>query len=304
MSTVTRREWLKLAAAVPLAAGAAPEEIKSPLGFSLYGMKSLKLDDALKACAEIGYAGVEFALMPGYHTVARTMTRGELNSLGRTLADTKLDLHGAMENLPTTGDEAQHRSNLDCIKSAVAFADLVAPPGTSRVVETILGGKPAEWDAVKNKLVERLGAWCEVAKQGKTTIAVKPHVANALHTIDGALWLVKQVNSPWLKLAFDASHFTLRGVKVADAVAALGQHAAFVHVKDAKGTPEKFEFLLPGQGDTDYKAYSQSLQKAKYAGPVVVEVSGQISNKPGYDPVAAAKSCFAALAPAFPSEKR
>jgi inosose dehydratase len=137
-----------------------------------------------------------------------------------------------------------------------------------------------------------------LGQAAKTVIAVKPHVANALHTVEAAAWLLKQVNSPWLRLAFDYSHFELRGVKLADAVAALVPLAAFVHAKDAKGTADKFEFLLPGEGTTDYAIFAKLLA-AKYSGPVVVEVSGMVSNKSGYDPVAAAKACHASLATAF-----
>ena len=170
-----------------------------------------------------------------------------------------------------------------------------APP----VLETVMGGKPAEWDKVKGSLCERLAKWAEVGRDAKTVIAVKPHVANALHTPDGALWLLKQIDSPWLKLAFDYSHYQLREFALKDAAAALLPHTAFVHVKDARGSADKFEFLLPGEGATDYPGFAKHLAAAKYAGPVVVEVSGQISNRPKYDAGAAAKSSYAALAPAF-----
>jgi inosose dehydratase len=43
----------------------------------------------------------------------------------------------------------------------------------------------------------------------------------------------------------------------------------------------------------------QLLRAANWSGPVVVEVRAQVFNKPGYDPVAAAKQCHAALASAF-----
>ena len=75
--------------------------------------------------------------------------------------------------------------------------------------------------------------------------------------------------------------------------------AVFIHVKDAKGSADKFEFLLPGEGTTDYTAYAKLVAGSRYTGPVVVEVSGMVSNKQGYDPNAAAKASYTALAGAF-----
>jgi inosose dehydratase len=158
---------------------------------------------------------------------------------------------------------------------------------------------------VKDRLAERMTKWADAAATAKVVVAVKPHVANALHTVEAAKWLIGRVNSPWLRLAFDASHFQLRGVAPETAAAELGPLAAFAHVKDAKGTPDKFEFLLPGDaGTTDYPALAGALAKAGYAGPVVVEVSALLFNRPGFDPVAAAKRSFANLALAFGGRPR
>ena len=90
-----------------------------------------------------------------------------------------------------------------------------------------------------------------------------------------------------------------RGVALADSVRQLAGLSVFAHVKDARGTPEKFEFLLPGEHGTDYRELARLLPAAGYRGPVVVEVSGQISNRPGYDPAAAARTSYANLAAAF-----
>jgi inosose dehydratase len=300
MRLLSRRECLAAIPALACAAGRAEPPKNSTIGFSLYAMKSLALADALKACRAVGYGGVELALMPGYPAEPKQLPATARKELREQMKDLGLALYGLMENLPALGAEAAHKSNLERLKAAAELGQALAP-GSPPPVETVLGGKPGEWDEVKGKLAERLGAWAEVGRSAKTVVAVKPHVANALHTIDGAKWLIAQVNSPWLRLAFDYSHFALRGVKLADAVAELVPLAAFVHVKDARGTPEKFEFLLPGQGGTDYAEYARLLAKQKYRGPVVVEVSSQVSAKPGYDPVAAAKASYAALAPAFPA---
>jgi sugar phosphate isomerase/epimerase len=73
----------------------------------------------------------------------------------------------------------------------------------------------------------------------------------------------------------------------------------FIHVKDSQGDVAKFQFLLPGEGRTDYVRYFELLRIHGYTGPVCVEVSGQISNKPNYDAPAAAKKCFATLSAAM-----
>ncbi len=297
----SRREFL--ASAPALLSVAADTPGRTQLGFSLYGMKAIPLADALKTCRAIGYDGVEFALMPGYLAEPKLLAANDRKDLCTRLTDLGLAVHGLMENLAEPATDAVHKTNLDRLKAAAELGHALSPDAPPPI-ETILGGKPAEWDQVKEKLVERLAAWAAVGKAAKTVIAVKPHVANALHTPEAAVWLMKQVNSPWLRLAFDQSHFELRGIKLADAASALLPYAAFVHVKDAKGKPDKFEFLLPGEGTTDYSAYAKLLAGAKYAGPVVVEVSGQISGKPGYDSEVAAKASYVALAPAFARDRK
>jgi sugar phosphate isomerase/epimerase len=62
--------------------------------------------------------------------------------------------------------------------------------------------------------------------------------------------------------------------------------------------------LLPGDGETDYSSLAGALAKADYRGPVVVEVSGMISNKAGYNPEVAARHCFAKLRADFGTKPR
>jgi sugar phosphate isomerase/epimerase len=76
-------------------------------------------------------------------------------------------------------------------------------------------------------------------------------------------------------------------------------HTTFIHVKDTEHATGKRGFLLPGEGSIDYGEYFRLLAESTYRGDVVVEVSGQVFNKPGYEPLAAARKCYAHLAPAM-----
>jgi sugar phosphate isomerase/epimerase len=148
-------------------------------------------------------------------------------------------------------------------------------------------------------MAERLGAWAEVGAKTETVIAIKPHVGGALHTPEDAVWLLRQVDSRWIRCVYDYSHYALRGLELAASFRPLAPHTTFVHVKDARGDADQFQFLLPGDGDTDYVRYLRLLAEAGFHGDVVVEVSGQLHSLPSYDPTIAAKRCYAYLAAAF-----
>ena len=296
----TRRHFLHSAlgfATLPsFARAAAPGGVS--LGFSLYGMKTLSLSAALKTCAEIGYANVEFALNAGYPTEPKVFTAETRKEAAQQLATLKLDLPCLMVNLSLTADDKAHALALQSINDAAQLArDLNAahPP----IIETVLGGKPATWEQQKSGMAERLKSWAEIAEKVKTTIAIKAHVGSAVNSPDRLLWLLDQVKSPAIQVAYDYSHFELQGIDMEESMKLLLPRTKFIHVKDSTGDAAKFQFLLPGEGRTDYVKYFTALKQHGYHGPVVVEVSGQIFNKPGYEPVAAAKQCYAALAGAL-----
>lgn len=302
MFRTTRRQLLKALTAMlstaAVSAGAAPDT-SLRLGFSLYGMKDLPLAAALKTCAEIGYQGVELPVMAGWSAEPAALSPSTRADLRKELADLGLGLPALMENLVLLADEAGHQANLERLKHGAELAHALAPDAPP-VIETTLGGKPAEWEAAKARMAERLSEWARVAETAKITLAVKPHVGGALHTPEGALWLLEQVRHPRLRLAYDYSHFQLRGRGLAETVRALVPHSVFIHVKDARGTAEQVEFLLPGDaGTVDYAEYLKQVRAAGYRGYMVVEVSAMLSRKPGYDPVAAARRSYANLAPAF-----
>ena len=298
----TRRQFFQYAAgsaalaAFPFASRAANSGVR--LGFSLYGMKTVPLDDALRACAEIGYRNVEFALMPGFPTEPKQLSADARKGLRDRLQSLHLDLSSLMINISLTADDATHAKNLDIIQAAAHLAHDVSPRQLP-IVETVVGGKPPEWDALKERMAERLHAWGSVAAAGGIILTIKAHVGNAVNSPERLLWLLEKAQSPAIKVAYDYSHYQLAGLTLADSLKPLLPHTRFIHLKDASGDAKKFQFLLPGEGTTDYADYFKQLRQLGYHGAAVVEVSGQIFNKPGYDPMAAAKKCFGVLSGAL-----
>ena len=302
---LSRRKFLgatvAAAASVRSADALAADERKQTigLGFSLYGMRALSLADAIKSCAEIGYDGVELPVMRDWPGDSAKLTSDARRGFAARLADHNLRLTALMENLPALGDEGQQAANLERLKRACELAGDLKQGDRVPLVETILGGKPGEFEAVKGRLVERLNHWAALAAAAKVTLAVKAHVGNATQRPEQLVWLVEQVASPYLKAAYDYSHFQLQELKLADTLTVLLPHTVFIHVKDTEHAQGKRGFLLPGEGTIDYAEYFRLLAAHSYRGDVVVEVSGQVSNKPGYDPLAAARKCYNHLAPAM-----
>lgn len=299
---MNRREFLGASAAALMVAADSKPAGKMTFGFSLYGMKSLPLDEALKACSMIGYDTVELALMPGYHADPAKLSKDDRKRLRDRLAESKLGLPALMENLPLDVDATKHAAQLERLKAACELArDLGGdkPP----IIETILGGKPGQWDDLKETFAKRLGDWARIAADARVNICIKPHRMGAMNLPEQALWLLKQVDSPSVRAAYDWSHYEGRGLKLKKTVQALAPVSSFVHIKDTIFSGDKATFVLPGDGATDYVELLSALRDAGYAGDICVEVSGMVSSKKDYEPVAAAKQCYEKLAPAFAKAK-
>ena len=295
-----RRQFLRLATgalALP-SFGRGVEPASPSLGFSLYGMKSLPLDVALRTCAGIGYAHVELALNAGYPTEPKVFGREARKAAVDRLESLKLGLPCLMLNISLTADDQAHVAALAQIAEAGQMAHDMAPAAPP-LLETVLGGKPATWEQQKAGMTARLRDWAAAAEKAKIQIAVKAHVASAVNSPARLLWLIDQVKSPAIVVAYDYSHFELQAIDMEESMAALLPRTKFIHVKDSAGEAGKFQFLLPGQGRTDYRKYFALLRRFRYLGPVCVEVSSQLFKQPSYDPVAAAKSSYAALSQAM-----
>jgi inosose dehydratase len=210
----------------------------------------------------------------------------------------RLGLPCLMVLMSLTADDKSHARALQFIADAAQLGrDLV--PEHPPILETIVGGSPTTWDDQKAGMADKLREWAAAAQTARTIIAIKAHVNSGVNSPERLLWLLDEVESPAIQIAYDYSHFELRGIGMEESMKLLLPRTKFIHVKDSLGDAKKFQFLLPGEGRTDYVRYFRNLLKNGYAGPVCVEVSSQVSNKLDFDPISAAKRSYATLSSAL-----
>lgn len=285
------------ALAVPVFGAPAKRSRKVDLGYGLYGMKAVPVDTALGHCAEIGYRNVELALYPGYGVAPEELSASRRVDLRRRVETLELRLSGLKLRLLPSGGAGAEQANVATLTAAAQLARDLAPDHPP-VLIVMPDGKPADWDQLKGALAERLRRWSEAVGALGVTLTIKAHVGFIVDTPERLLWLLREADHPALKAVYDYSHFQLAGLSLDDSLRAIVPHTRFIHVKDTRHTATGHEFVLPGAaGNIDYGHYFSLLRELSYAGPVVVEVSTHVFSKPGYDPIAAAKQAYRALAP-------
>ena len=274
--------------------------IPKPVGlsFGTYALWMLRWEDSLELIARTGYDGVEIALMPDWPTTPKRLSGGDRRRMRGMLADLGLALPAFLDNLQLVHPVQTHAENVERLRRAIDLGNEVVP-GKPPIFETVLGRKPDEWEAVKRQMVDEIGELTRVAADGETVICFKPHVSNAVNNVERSLWLVRQVGSRYFRCTYDFSHLWLAGHELAPSLKALIPVSPYIHLKDARRTADKHEFLLPGDGPTDYVEMFGELGRLGYDGFACIEVSAQIHKLPDFQPIAIANLCYERMVAAF-----
>jgi len=267
-------------------------------GFSLYGMKTLPWRQGLEHVARIGYKTTELCLRTGWNTEPKLLTKSTRAEIRKCIGDLGLTLSSVMENLGLARPGGSAAANLERLRAAAEVC-YECSPGTPALIETTVGGRPDSWDELKNAMAGELAAWAKQVEELAVTLAVKAHSKTAMSRPERLLWLADQVKNPRVKLVYDYSHFAAFGLDMRKTMEQIIPRCSFVHIKDTLGRAPDHKFVLPGDGPVDFKAYAKNLIALGYRGPVIVEVSVDVFDQPGYDPVKAAEHVWAKVAPAF-----
>jgi sugar phosphate isomerase/epimerase len=270
------------------------------LGYSTWGMPTVPIDVIIPHLAKLGYDGVELTIIPGYSIELSSLTADERKRIRQMLLDYNLELPAiAAHTSLIERDPDLHANNWRRLTGAVDLALDWALNGNPPAIDTTPGGKPEEWEMLKPHLVERTAELVEYAAARGVVIAMEPHVGSSINSPARVLELLDLVQSPYLKVNFDISHFNIQNMPIEETVAALAPVSAHTHVKDERGTVPDFEFLIPGEGIFDYVRYLKTMAEYGYTGTISAEISLMVQRRPGYDPLAAAEQTYAVLSKAF-----
>ena len=270
------------------------------LGYCTWGMPTVPVDTFVPFLAGLGYDGIELTVIPGYTIELSTLDAGERRRIARLLKDHHLELPAIAGHTPMIErDPATADRNWTRLAATVDLALDWALDGAPPAIDTTVGGTPQQWDELKPLMVERVAALVRYGEQRGVVIAIEPHVGSMLDTPERVLELLDAIDSPFLKLNFDISHFNVMGIPIAESVGALAAHTVHTHVKDERGVVPNFEFLIPGEGEFDYVAYLHAMREHGYDDYITAEISIMVQRRPGYDPLAAAEQTYRTLARAF-----
>lgn len=107
-----------------------------------------------------------------------------------------------------------------------------------------------------------------------------------MNTVAGFERLVQLVPSPSNAICFCQGTFCEMGVDIPAAIKRLGQHIAYVHFRDVRGTAESFVETFHDNGPTDMIAAVRAYRDIGFTGPIradhVPQLEGEDDGEPGY----------------------
>jgi sugar phosphate isomerase/epimerase len=271
---LSRRQILGGMATLPaLAAAAAKPRYK--LGV-MAGMFSLvPLDDAMQRIRKAGYRYISMAAKHGPDIVyAPQLSKTERKAMLRRIRDLGVE---PFLSLGGFGGDPQTAAGLE---KYIAQLDLCA----DYEIPIMVGAGPwyykkfpnipkreLDWQEEVSRFYAGLEKALRHAESVRVTIALKPHTGITARGRD-CMQVLKRVQSPWLKIAWDAGNVSFyEGVYPDPDLPDLAPQVRAVCIKDHVGLRGDENFPIPGQGNVDHELMFRTLFAAGFDGPLAIE---------------------------------
>ena len=270
------------------------------IAYCTWSMMNTPIEEGLPVIAKIGYTGIELAVTPRFATDLYTLDAAKRRRIAELLDEHQITLAAiAGHTTVCEEDPDKHAANMQRLRDTIDLADELRQEGRTPAVVSLVGGHEDDWGRLRNLVAERVVELGDYAASKDVIYAPEMHSGTSMDLPRKALWLLEQVNHPYVKLNFDISHCEIVGMPTEEACNAMAPHSVFTHVKDQRGLYPHHEFLTPGSGPSDYVRYLKAMDAAGYTGFIGMEVSVMVQRKPGFDPFVDAALGYYALLRAF-----
>lgn len=196
-------------------------------------------------------------------------TREKINSAGIEVSQT----HGPWRWPPRDFEESDRKERFEKMSKAITATEILG--ARNFVIHPIM---PFGWD--RNPDPERfwdmncdfLSRLAEVGKACNVTICLEnmPMTKLSVSSPYETLRMVKQINSPHMKMCLDTGHSIVLGVQPADAVRYIGkEYLACLHVHDNDGNSDLHD--IPFAGVINWQDFSSALNEIGYGGVLSLE---------------------------------
>jgi sugar phosphate isomerase/epimerase len=231
------------------------------LGMNTVIFGSADLETALHHVAWAGYEFVELSAIAGMG--AHINPGDDANRIKDLLA---------ANNLMVTATEAA-TNDRERLQGVMNLAAQVGIP----IVNIGSGGATDDEESTV-AAITLMREFAIMAADAGITLAVKPHVNQAIYNSHTGLRLLNEVTEGAIGLNFDPSHLARADENPAEVAPRWGDKIVTCHFRDCPvrvpgppGTPEQ---QIPGRGALDLPHILQSLKNTGYNGPVNLEVIG------------------------------
>ena len=265
------------------------------LAYSTYGLQTVDPLEAVDRVAAIGYDALELNVGDAWPTAPAKLDGDSRQSLRDRYEAAGLPSPVLMHLINLCAIDEDVEDKVRVLAGSCQLANDLNFDGRRPVITTTLGGQNGTWQECRERVAERLSPYARVAEDHGVTLALEAHVGQEFDSPEKAVWLVEAVGHPCVRLNFDHSHFHVLGMELQHCVDLCVPYAVHTHLKDGRMVDGKVQFLLPGDGDLDLEAYFRAVSAAGIDVPITAEVSGQIWQRPDYDPWETAAQWFRAM---------